>query len=189
VNDLGFNVIQAFGSLATTVGVFLAWRELRRSERQALTDFEDGFSREYRELSQTLPVKALLGEPLVDKEAEEARPSFFRYFDLCNEQVFLRQNKRISKEAWSSWCSGIESNLKMSAFNSAWVSIKSKTQSFAELKRLEASGFRDDPVSWGRVHMEEKHVAPEIGGVNAVTIQLPVGGARIGSSVALVQQH
>ena len=154
MNDLGFSLIQAVGSLATPVAVFLAWRELRRADKQALTDFEDGFSREYRQLSQALPVKALLGEPLVDKEAEDAKPSFFRYFDLCNEQVFLRQNKRISKETWLSWCSGIESNLKLSAFNSAWNSINSRTQSFAELKRLEASGFSDDPVSWGRGHLE-----------------------------------
>jgi len=155
MNKTVWDLIQAFGSAATTVGVFLAWFSLRRSYKQARTDFEDRFSQEYRQLSQTLPVKAFLGEPLTDPEAKEAQHAFFRYFDLCNEQVFLRQNRRISKQTWLSWCSGIKSNLQLPAFSSAWDFFRSRTHSFAELQRLENEDFKIDPVGWGPGHLEE----------------------------------
>jgi hypothetical protein len=149
-----FEIIQASGVVATAIGVSLAYWELRRSEKQRRTDFEDGFPREYRQLTQDLPVKALLGEPLDSDESAAARSAFFRYVDLCNEQVFLRQNNRISETTWRSWCGGIASNLRLPAFKSAWEEFKVKTDSFAELRRLEEAGFNEDPIQWGRRECE-----------------------------------
>jgi hypothetical protein len=152
-------LIQAVGAVGTTVGVLFAWRTLRHSERQSLTQFEDEFPREYRELLKSLPVEALLGKKLElsEHEQKKAKRAFFRYVDLCNEEVFLRQNGRVSKQTWLSWCGGIRSNLKLLGFRDAWVEIK-KTESFAELKKLEKSNFEEDPANWGPAHLEETSV-------------------------------
>jgi hypothetical protein len=141
--------VTAIASIATAVGVLMAWWQIRLAKQQAITQFEDNMAREYREIALRLPVRALLGEELDEKEYAQALDDFYHYIDLSNEQTFLRQNKRISAETWKNWCDGIKSNLSRPAFRKAWEEIKSRANdSFAELRRLEASGFKDDPHSW-----------------------------------------
>lgn len=144
------DIVSAIASIATAVGIWFAWQQIRLAKQQATTQFEDNMAREYREIALQLPVKALLGEELNDKEYTQALDNFYHYIDLSNEQVFLRQNERISTETWINWCDGIKSNLSRPAFKKAWEEIKMRaSDSFAELRRLEASGFKDDPHSWG----------------------------------------
>jgi hypothetical protein len=147
-NDV-LSLVGVIASGATAVGVLLAWDQIRVAKQQAKTQFEDGLAREYREIAQRIPVKALLGEDLDDAEYDKALADLFRYIDLCNEETFLRQNGRISDETWETWCDGIKSHLSRVVFKKAWKDIKSRTtDSFQELRRLEASGFKDDPRSW-----------------------------------------
>ena len=44
------------------------------------------------------PVKAMLGDEIEEKAYEKALDDFYHYIDLTNEQVFLRQNNRISRQ-------------------------------------------------------------------------------------------
>jgi hypothetical protein len=143
------NLIYALASVATAIGVFLAWRQLRLTKEQAITQFEDSMAKEYRELAAKIPTKALLGEALNAEEYEKTFDEFYHYIDLSNEEVFLRQQGRISQETWSNWLDGIKSNLSRPAFRKAWEEIKSQAKdSFKELRDLEASGFKDDPLKW-----------------------------------------
>jgi hypothetical protein len=141
--------VTTIASVATAVAVFFAWWQIRLAKRQAITQFEDSLGREYREIAQRIPVKALLGEEIEEKLYEKALDDFYHYIDLTNEQVFLRQNNRITLKTWENWCDGIKSNLSRPAFKKAWAQIKSRaTESFNELRRLEASDFKDDPFKW-----------------------------------------
>jgi hypothetical protein len=106
-------------------------------------------AKEYRELAAKIPTKALLGEELNPEEYEKTFDEFFHYIDLSNQEVSLRQRCRISPETWSYWLDGIRSNLARPAFKRAWEEIKSQTDDiFLELRRLEASGFKEDPCNW-----------------------------------------
>jgi hypothetical protein len=143
------DIVTALASVATAFGVGFAGLQIRLAKRQARTQFEDGLAREYREIAQRIPVKALLGEEIDDRDYGNALDELYHYIDLSNEQVFLRQNDRISSKTWENWCDGIKSNLSRPAFKKAWTEIKSRaTESFNELRRLEASGFKDDPCKW-----------------------------------------
>lgn len=145
-----FEWISTLGIAATVAAVLLGVRQLAEGRRQARTQFEDAMSREYRDLVQTIPTRALLGEALSDAEFADAFDELYRYVDLSNEQVFLRQKGRVSKDAWESWAAGMESNLALPTFRRAWAEIKEKAPgSFAELRRLEAKGFSVDPAAWG----------------------------------------
>jgi len=125
--------------------VVAAW-QIREAKKQAVTDFEDDLDREYREIINKIPVKALLGEELNEQEYQEALTYLYQYVDLSNNQVFLRQAGRVSGKTWVFWRDGIKSNLSREPFRRAWKEIKEKAQpSFSELKRLENSDFRDDP--------------------------------------------
>jgi len=141
--------IQAITSIVTALGVVLAIVQLWYFRKQNVTQFEDEMSRQYREILQTIPVKALLGKELTPNEFEDAQNGIYHYLDLSNEEVFLRQNKRVSEETWVSWRDGIKSNLSRRAFAQVWQRIKLETKdSLSELRRLEESGFKDDPKHW-----------------------------------------
>lgn len=139
--------VSAIAAASTAVGVLLAWSQIRLVQKQSRTQFEDVLTAEYRRLVRSLPVKAMLGKGLDEAELEEHLATFFCYFDLCNEQVFLRQQGRISKATWENWREGIESNLALDAFRQARERVLGEPgKRFAELRALELSRFTLDPV-------------------------------------------
>lgn len=141
--------LEGVTSLLTAAGVMVAAWQLMQSTRQARTDFEDDLAREYRDVVRSLPVGMLLGEAPTAEQFDSAFPSLLRYIDICNEQVFLRMTGRISDSTWRNWCDGIKSTIALRAFSLAWNEVKARAPGrFDDLRRLESSGFDDDPVRW-----------------------------------------
>ncbi len=126
------------------MGIIFAACQLLVTKKQAMTTFEDNIAREYRDLANRLPTKALLGKDLSDDEYQKAFDEFYHYFDLSNEQVFLHQRRRISKATWNYWRDGIRSNIRRPAFARAWAEISETSNGdFSELRRLIAVDFKD----------------------------------------------
>ena len=124
-------------NIGTAVAVIFAARQIWQSKQQAVTSFEDSLAKEYRELASRLPTKALLGEPLTDKEHEDSFDEMYHYFDLCNEQAFLAKTKRISEQTWTFWKDGIKSNINRPAFERAWSEIAARSNGdFSELRAI-----------------------------------------------------
>lgn len=141
--------IDASIGIITAIGVIFAGWQLRAAKRQARTDFEDSLNRDYRETIRALPIGALLGDVLSEAELLEHLADFYRYVDLCNEQIFLRQKDRISTSTWLNWADGIKDNLRRPAFQQAWKEIRTRaTDSFEELRKFEDDGFTSDPKKW-----------------------------------------
>lgn len=108
--------LENLASIATAIGVAVAVWQIWESRKLNSASFDDSFDQQYRELSFSIPVDALLGKDL-DKEKEGiARESVYNYLDLCNEQIYQRAKKRVSKERWHEWCLGIEHNLSRPFF-------------------------------------------------------------------------
>ena len=147
-------VFGALGSLLSGVGAFFAGYQVLRLKKQEMTEFEDGFSKEYRELIGQLPPQIFWDEEIPpDSESDPLRTKrmLFRYIDLCNEQIFLRQQGRVSQKTWKEWRSGMKSNLKKRVFLSTWEDIKSKSDLFYELRQLEKDEFQTDPYKTWRI--------------------------------------
>src|SRR5690606_5141290 len=108
--------ISALASVVAAFGVFLAYSQLKTSKNIAQLAFEDGLAKEYRDLASNIPTKALLGKELSEEEFQKSFDEFYRYIDLTNEQISLRQRNRVKKEAWRNWLSGIKSNLERPSF-------------------------------------------------------------------------
>ncbi len=139
-------IATALGTVVTSIGIFLAWQQIKASKQLSQTQFEDSLAREYREVILQIPVEALLGERLDSEEQRKTLKAFYRYIDLTNDQIFLRQQGRVSFETWQNWRDGISSLMAMPAFSEAWSYIKQHpTTKFDELRRLENSGFEEDP--------------------------------------------
>jgi hypothetical protein len=135
--------LTAIFSGMTVASVFVALWQFRWAKKQSRTRFEDDLAREYRHLIKTIPIEALLGDPLTEMDFSAAFSAFYHYIDLSNEQEFLRQRKKISRKTWQYWCDGIKSNLSLPAFARAWAEIKAaRPKSFIELQELEKRGFR-----------------------------------------------
>lgn len=144
-------VVSAIATCVAAAGVFYARRQLQTSREIAQLQFEDALTKEYRDLVNRLPTKILLGERLTAEELPLAFDELFRYVDLSNEQIALRQRGRIGIVVWRHWCEGIQANLALPAFSEAWSAIKQRSESFKELRRLEAEEFKIDPSTWGNI--------------------------------------
>lgn len=131
------NVATAIAAVFTAFGAWAAVRQLRLLEQQSVTSFEDGLVDEYRDIAKDLPLAALLGGDMEPQALAATLPVFYRYFDLCNQQVFLQKQGRIRAATWALWRDGIVSNLRRPAFASAWAEIAMKaTGDFDELRAL-----------------------------------------------------
>lgn len=131
------NVATAIAAVFTAFGAWAAVRQLRLLEQQSVTSFEDGLVDEYRDIAKDLPLDALLGADMTVQQVVDALPAFYRYFDLCNQQVFLHKLGRIRAETWVLWKDGIVSNLRRPAFALAWAEIAAKAAGdFDELRTL-----------------------------------------------------
>lgn len=129
--------LSEISNVATAIGVAVAAWQLLVTRRQAVSSFEDSLTSQYRSLVKDIPLPALLGEPISEGEMEAALPHFYRYFDLCNEQVFLFHNGRISKKTWVNWEEGIRTNLYRPAFADAWAQIAARADlDFSHLREL-----------------------------------------------------
>lgn len=131
----GLVIIQTAASLATAVGVGITALQLWYTRKQAVTTFEDELTIQYRGIIEKLPVKALLNMPLTPQEMEGALPAFYLYIDLCNQQIFLWQQKRIRDKTFHDWIDGMEQHLRQPAFAEAWRQIDGCVpQRFEELR-------------------------------------------------------
>jgi hypothetical protein len=146
------SVLALHSSSATALGVAIAAFQLHQAKNQSASAFEDQIAREYRQIAARLPIGALLGESLTDYGHQKALDEFYHYFDLSNEQIFLRQNQRVSNKTWKQWVTGIRSNLERPAFKRAWKEIKDRSNGdFDELRRLEKSDYQADPRKWRKM--------------------------------------
>ena len=141
------DIISAAASTATALGIFVAGWQLYLGKRQAVLAFEDDLTRQYREIIQRIPIRALLDEN--PEPSDEVLAAVYQYVDLCNEQIFLRQSNRVTEATWDSWRQGMKSNFAREPFRGAWVEIKEKARKdFEELRYLEQRNFEGDPRSW-----------------------------------------
>ena len=136
-------------SIATAIGVSIAVFELRESQKIAQTQFEDSMDQQYRELAKDIPVDALIGKRVNDKQKLLTRELIYNYLDLSNEQIFLRKKKRIRYDTWLDWQAGIQSHLQKVEFKTVWDEVKAQSAgTFTSLERLEKMNFSEDPSKW-----------------------------------------
>jgi hypothetical protein len=142
-------ILSAAANVAAATGVFVAARQLNLTKKQSQTQFEDGLVQEYRETMHQLPIAMLLGEKVPARTVEENLKAIYRYVDLTNTQLFLRQQRRISDATWGLWRDGIRDVMHLDGIAQAWAFIKSSPAArFGELKRFEKEGFSTDPAAW-----------------------------------------
>jgi hypothetical protein len=101
---------------------------------------------------QQVPLEAHFQQEVDDERFDRAFSCLYQYFDLSNEQAFLRMNGRISRVTWLDWSAGMKTTMSKPMFAKAWDRVCESTTSFGELRRLMNCGFADDPYTWVPFH-------------------------------------
>jgi len=140
--------ISAIAAVVSVLGLLLVWWQLSLTKKIYQLEFEDGLDKEYRDLISRIPTKSLLGKGLSLIEYLNAFDEFYRYFDLCNQQIILRKRHRVSVKVWAEWSPGIYYNLQLPPFLKAWETVKKDCESFQVLRMLEGCKFICDPAKW-----------------------------------------
>lgn len=133
---------------ATPISAIIVAYQVWQRGKQFTTQFEDDLDEKYRNIIYDLPIESLLDTSDSEKEYAGDLKDYYRYIELCNHQIFLRQKGRITKSTWDDWSAGIDSNFGRSDFVSAWEEIEKETESFDELHRYLDSDYHDDPRYW-----------------------------------------
>lgn len=124
--DEAIAVITALGSAATAGAVVIAVKQLQVVKELAQTNFEDDLSREYRAIVGELPAAAFYTVSDIVRDDKASR-TFYRYFDLSNEQLFLCRLGRVRANTAEQWKDGMRENIeRLPAFQQAWVDIAAR---------------------------------------------------------------
>lgn len=127
------------------VAIYQVWRNTEQSK----TTFEDSISKEYRDISKSIPYNALLGKTLVGNEIEQTLNEIYNYMDFCNEQIFLRKSGRVRKDTWNNWQEGMRTNFSLPIFASTAKDVFEELPStFNELKKVMDQKYNTDPKKW-----------------------------------------
>jgi hypothetical protein len=143
-----YEIARVVASVATAIGVVIAAWQIWRNAEQTKTSFEDSLNKEYRELMRPIPLKALIGEKITDEESEVAKEAIYNYLDFCNQQVYLRKQKRIRESTWTEWQEGMKINLSLPLFSEVADNVFVRLRIFNELKKIQESDFKTDPAKW-----------------------------------------
>jgi len=127
------------------VAIYQVWRNTEQSK----TTFEDSISKEYRDISKSIPYNALLGKTLVGDEIDQTLNEIYNYMDFCNEQIFLRKSGRVRKDTWNNWQEGMCTNFSLPIFASVAKEVFEKLpDTFKELRKVMDQNYKTDPKKW-----------------------------------------
>lgn len=145
--------IDTTASVATAIGVMAAFGAIWQQQRTSQRIFEIQFTDRYNRIAARLPI----GPRQIDEEGLEV--AVFDYLELCEEQLYYRETRRITRSTWMDWWIGIRCNLRDDDLSPTITSILSDAtyaQRFGLLKSAERTGFPAsfDPLrSWWRQHI------------------------------------
>jgi len=145
-------IVAVISTCLTAIGVcFAAW-QIMESRIIARTQFEDILDAQYRSLMQKIPADVFL-ESNPTRPNKQLNELFFNYYDLSNEQIFLRQQGRISDSRWECWSEGIRENMNLKEINDFWEVVIAHDKStdktrFTMLSKFAANGYCEDPKNW-----------------------------------------
>lgn len=108
-------------SLTTAIGVGVASYQIWQTRLSLRDNFERTFVDRYQRIAEGLPVEVFLGGAATDVDPA----AFYRYFELCEEQLYYRAFRRVSARTWRDWWYGMSVNMASPAFADAFEGLTS----------------------------------------------------------------
>ena len=131
--------VDDLAALATAVGLPTAVYQLHQGRRGLRDNFERTFVERYATISAKIHLDVLRGDAAADLTNDDVRRAFFDYFELCEEELYYRAHRRVSRATWKDWWYGIRLNLRNKSFKDAY-------------DQLVAPAGAGDPAATDRFH-------------------------------------
>ena len=124
-------------AVATGLTGLVVLHQLGQQARTEAREADSQLTAEYRAILKELNVESILGGSS-DRLSERDLNAFYRYFDLCGQQIDLYNKALVDHGTYAEWRSGILNNLRKKArFAFAYKHIVWKCQTdFSDLIRL-----------------------------------------------------
>lgn len=96
------------------------------------------YTRRYDTIMNELPFEARHpgGDFLLDRLQSSERTRVLgtvrRYLNLCSEELYLRKRKKIDRQTWSIWQTGIKDTMRLPGFTGAWDLLRVEYDYFPE---------------------------------------------------------
>ena len=104
-------------SIFTVVGLGVACYQLWQTRVSLRDGFERSFFDRYQRIADGLPPHVLLGGSTDDLPTDDW--TFYKYFELCEEELYYRAHRRVSADTWRDWWYGITQNMDKEPFRKA----------------------------------------------------------------------
>lgn len=104
-------------SILTVFGLGVACYQLWQTRVSLRDGFERSFFDRYQRIADGLPPEVLLGDS--SNEHHDNDWNFYKYFELCEEELYYRAHRRVSADTWRDWWYGITRNMRKEPFAKA----------------------------------------------------------------------
>ena len=78
------------------------------------------YTKRYQEIMLNLPEGINTNSVAYNDSSERVRRYLRAYIDLCSEEFYLHQNRKIHHKVWENWEQGIKASFQLNLFNEAW---------------------------------------------------------------------
>lgn len=133
-------IFNAITALATFGGFIVVIYQLRQNSKLEQSKFEYDITKRFIDITNELKFDTIYLSKEKDsdfgKHIKNKLHEFYQYFDLTNQEIYLKNKNKITDETWDEWEEGIIYLLKRDSFMYAWELIdKTVTEAtFNELR-------------------------------------------------------
>ncbi|RIJ45491.1 hypothetical protein D1614_22740 [Maribellus luteus] len=135
-------VIQIVTLAITLIGIVVAIITIivqsNMTRKQMRLNFFADYTKRYQEIILNFPETINQSDFDYSKLEPEVRDKTLRYmrayFDLCSEEFYLSQSKRIESEIWEEWSEGIKYTFSKKAFRDAWEIVNLDSKFYSQFK-------------------------------------------------------
>jgi hypothetical protein len=108
-------------------GIYMTLRGLR--DQLWLTTFSE-YTRRYSEITRKLPAESrrpgsdFQVEALPKDQQGELQNAVREYLNLCSEEFYLHNRKKVDEETWTIWKLGMEETVRLPWIRETWASVR-----------------------------------------------------------------
>lgn len=120
--------IEQLASTATAIGVVVATYQLAQGRRQLREGFERSFVDRFERIIACVDLEILLDGGSIDHDDRSLMRALYDYFQLCEEELYFRAHRRVSRSTWHDWWYGIRIVLTVPEVAAAFTALKHRAE-------------------------------------------------------------
>ena len=138
--DWNLIITTALSLITILIVVYWSKKQYQQLQDQLSSNFFAEYTKRYQEIILNLPIdieKKGFDLNNLDKAEKDKTIHYIRvYFDLCSEQHYLKEKKRIDDDTWNEWKEGMQHYFSNPLFSYVWKEYYQYSEYFNDFKRF-----------------------------------------------------